>query len=81
MPPTSALVAIMFGPKYLGMLMGIVFFSHQIGAFLGAYLGGLAYDRFGDYQLMWLLAAGLGIIAALLHLPVSERRLAAPAPA
>lgn len=72
-PPTSGLVAIMFGPKYMGTLMGIVFFSHQVGAFLGVWLGGLLYDRTGSYDVVWYLAIALGIFAAIVHLPIRER--------
>ncbi len=72
-PPTSGLVAIMFGPKHLGMLMGIVFFSHQVGAFLGVWLGGRLYDQTGSYDVVWWLGVALGIFAALVHWPIQER--------
>src|SRR5690606_28721141 len=58
-PPTNALVAIMFGTRHLGLLSGIVFLSHQIGSFLGVWLGGVFYDRFGSYDLVWWLGVGL----------------------
>ena len=71
-PPTSGLVAIMFGPKYMGMLMGIVFFSHQVGAFLGVWLGGRLYDQTGSYDVVWWLGVALGIFAAIVHWPIKE---------
>ena len=75
-PPTNSLVAIMFGTKYLGMLGGIVFFSHQIGSFLGVWLGGYLYDIYGSYDPVWWLGVALGIFAAIVHWPIRE----APAP-
>ncbi|HEX2256654.1 MAG TPA: MFS transporter [Afifellaceae bacterium] len=75
-PPTSGLVAIMFGPKYMATLMGIVFFSHQVGAFLGVWLGGRLYDQTGSYDVVWWIGVALGIYAALIHWPIRE----APAP-
>jgi MFS family permease len=71
-PPTSGLVAIMFGPKHLGTLMGIVFLSHQVGAFLGVWLGGVLYDAFGSYDAVWWISVALGIFAALVHWPIKE---------
>lgn len=61
-PPTNALVAIMFGTRHLGMLGGVVFLSHQIGSFLGVWLGGFLYDRLGSYDLVWWLGVGMGIL-------------------
>ncbi|MSO64411.1 MAG: MFS transporter [Alphaproteobacteria bacterium] len=78
-PPTSGLVAAMFGPRYLATLFGIVFFSHQMGAFLGAWLGGIAYDLVGSYAPVWWISAGLGVFAALINLPIDERARLAPA--
>jgi predicted MFS family arabinose efflux permease len=63
----------MFGPKYMGTLMGIVFFSHQVGAFLGVWLGGRLYDQTGSYEVVWWLGVALGIFAAIVHLPIQER--------
>lgn len=74
-PPTNATVAQIFGVAHLSMLGGVVFFSHQIGSFLGVWLGGLLYDRTGSYQLMWWIAIGLGVLAALANLPVREQAL------
>ena len=71
-PLTSGLVAQVFGPRYLGALFGIVFFSHQIGGFLGAWLGGYVFDLTGSYDLVWFVAAGLGVLAAILHWPIAD---------
>lgn len=79
-PLTSGLVAQIFGVRYMATLFAIVFLSHQIGSFLGVWLGGLLYDRTGSYDLIWWVAVALGIFAAIVHLPISERpveRLAA----
>jgi MFS family permease len=78
-PPTNALVAIMFGTRYLGMLGGIVFFSHQIGSFLGVWLGGYLYDQFGSYDPVWWIGVLLGLLAAAVHLPIRERPVERPA--
>ena len=75
-PLTSGLVAHIFGPAYMSMLYGIVFFSHQLGSFLGAWLGGYFYDAFGSYDAMWWLGIALGLIAALLNFPIVERPVA-----
>ncbi len=71
-PATSGIVAHMFGTKYLGLLYGIVFLSHQIGSFFGAYLGGLFYDLYGSYDYAWYLAIALSVFAAIIHLPIKE---------
>ncbi|MBC8130204.1 MAG: MFS transporter [Rhizobiaceae bacterium] len=71
-PPTNALVAIMFGTKYLGLLGGLVFFSHQIGSFLGVWLGGRLYAETGSYDVVWWLGVGMGLFAAAVHWPIRE---------
>ena len=68
-------MAQIFGVKYLSMLSGLVFFSHQVGSFCGAYFGGLLYDRSGTYDVVWMIAIALGIFAALINLPIQERGL------
>ena len=78
-PPTNALVAIMFGTGHLGLLGGIVFFSHQIGSFIGVWLGGYLYDRFGTYDPVWWLGVALGVFAAVVHWPIRERPVERPA--
>ena len=74
-PPTNGIVAHIFGVRYLAMLSGFTFFSHQIGSFLGAWLGGKLYDTLGSYDIVWYLAIALGVIAGLLNLPIDEREL------
>ncbi len=79
-PPTSSLVQIMFGTKWFAMLYGFVFFSHQVGSFLGVYLGGLAFEIYGSYQIIWWLSVFFGVLSALINLPIVEKpvvRLAA----
>ena len=71
-PPTNAAVAQIFGIQHLSMLSGFIFFSHQIGSFLGVWLGGYLYDRNGSYDIVWLLTIALGIFAGLVTLPVRE---------
>jgi MFS family permease len=77
-PPTNSLVAIMFGTRHLGMLSGIVFLSHQVGSFLGVWLGGVFYDRFGSYDPVWWLGVALGLFATIVHLPIRERPVERP---
>jgi MFS family permease len=72
-PPTSGLVAVMFGTRWLSTLWGIAFLSHQIGGFLGALLGGVIFERFGSYLPAWWLSIALGIASALINLPIVER--------
>ena len=72
-PATSGIVAHLFGTKYLGLLYGLVFLSHQIGSFFGAYLGGLFYDLYGSYDYAWYLAIALSVFAAIIHLPIKEQ--------
>ena len=71
-PPTNALVAIMFGTRHLGLLGGLVFFSHQIGSFLGIWLGGYFFVKYGSYDPVWWLGVGLGVFAAIVHWPIKE---------
>ena len=78
-PLTSGLVAVMFGTRHLGALFGFVFLSHQVGAFLGVWLGGVAYETTGSYDLVWWAGVGLALIAAALHWPIVERRAPLPA--
>ena len=80
-PPTNATIAQIFGVQHLSMLGGFVFFSHQIGSFLGVWLGGYLYDATGSYDIVWYIAIGLGIFAGLVNLPVKESPIRrAPAP-
>jgi len=72
-PPTNALVAIMFGTRHLGLLGGLVFLSHQIGSFLGVWMGGYLYDRLGSYDSVWWFGVALGIFAAIVHWPIREK--------
>jgi predicted MFS family arabinose efflux permease len=74
-PLTSGVVARIFGAKHLGMLFGFVFFSHQIGSFFGAWLGGIAYDKTGTYDAIWYASIVLGVLAALLHWPIHDQPL------
>lgn len=76
--PTNALVAVMFGTRYLGMLGGIVFLSHQIGSFLGVWMGGLLYDIYGSYDAVWWLGVALGLFAAVVHWPIREEPVLRP---
>jgi MFS family permease len=79
-PTTNALIAQIFGPRYLSMLSGFVFLSHQVGAFMGAWLGGKLFDATGSYTLMWWLSVALGVFAALVNLPVRETAIPRGAP-
>ncbi len=72
-PATNGIVAQIFGTKNISMLFGVVFLNHQIGSFLGAYLGGVFYDKFGNFDYAWYLAIVLSIVATLLHLPIDEK--------
>ena len=78
-PPTNTIVAQIFGVRYLAMLSGFTFFSHQVGSFLGAWLGGKLFDATGSYDVVWYLAMALGIVAGLLNLPIDERAIRRPA--
>lgn len=76
-PLTSGLIAHIYGLRYMGTLYGIVFFSHQLGSFMGVWLGGRLYDLYGTYTLVWWVGVGVGAFSAIVHLPVRERRLLA----
>ena len=78
-PLTSGLVAQIWGVRYMGTLYGLVFLSHQLGGFLGIWLGGRLYDIYGDYTLVWWIGVGVGAFSALVHLPIRERTAAVPA--
>ena len=80
-PPTNAVVAQIFGVKYLSMLSGFVFVSHQVGSFMGAWLGGKLYDTTGSYDVVWWIAIALGVFGAIVNLPVREQPIQRAAPA
>jgi predicted MFS family arabinose efflux permease len=80
-PPTAAIVGKLFGIRYLGTLFGLTLLSHQIGGFLGAYLGGLAISRNGNYQWMWYADMALAALAAIVNLPIREAPVPAARPA
>ena len=75
-PVTAGLVGYIYGLRYMGTLYGIVFFSHQLGSFLGVWLGGWMYDLYGSYDAVWWIGVGVGAFSAIVHLPVRERPLA-----
>ena len=77
-PPTSGLVALMFGTRWMATLFGFAFFSHQVGGFLGVWLGGVLFERTGSYNVVWWLSVVLGIISALINLPIVEKPIARP---
>jgi MFS family permease len=77
-PPTSGLVALMFGTRWLAMLFGFAFFSHQVGGFLGVWLGGIAYEMTGSYNLVWILAIAFGVASAIINLPIVEEPVHRP---
>ena len=81
MPPTSALVAIMFGTRWLTMLLGFAFFSHQVGGFLGVWLGGVLFERTGSYDVIWWVSIFFGVASAIINLPIVEKPVARPAAA
>ena len=72
-PPTTGLIALMFGTRWLATLAGFAFFSHQVGGFLGVLLGGIAFERTGSYELMWWLAILSGVLSAIINLPIVEK--------
>ena len=75
-PLTSGMVAQIFGTQYMAMLYGFVFLNHQMGSFLGIWLGGRLFDSTGSYDMIWWVAIALGLVAALLHFPIDERAVA-----
>jgi len=77
-PPTSGLVAVMFGSRWLTMLLGVAFFSHQVGGFLGVWLGGVLFERTGSYDLVWWGAIFFGVASAIINLPIVERPVPRP---
>jgi MFS family permease len=82
-PPTSGLVALMFGTRWMATLFGFAFFSHQVGGFLGVWLGGVLFERTGSYEVIWWLSIALGVISAIINLPIVEKPVvrAEPVPA
>jgi MFS family permease len=80
-PPTSGLVAVMFGTRWLAMLFGFAFFSHQVGGFLGVWLGGIVFDHYGSYNPVWWLSVMFGVLSALINLPIVEQPVGRLAPA
>jgi len=75
-PPTNGIIVVMFGTRWLAMLSGVAFFSHQVGGFLGVWLGGLLFERTGSYDSVWLLSILLGVISAIINLPIVEKPVA-----
>jgi predicted MFS family arabinose efflux permease len=71
-PLTAGLVTLFFGARYMGMLYGVAFFSHQVGSFVGVWLGGYAFDATGSYAIVWYLGIILGLASAAVHLPIKE---------
>ena len=80
-PPTNGIVGHIFGTKYVGLLYGIVFVSHQIGSFLGAYLGGVIYEIYGNFDYAWYVSIALSVFAGLIHLPIIEKAIERAQPA
>lgn len=78
-PPTSGLVVVMFGTRWMAMLFGFAFFSHQVGGFLGVLIGGIAFERTGSYDLVWWLSVLFGVLSAIINLPIVEKPVARPA--
>jgi len=80
-PPTNGIVAVIFGTRWLGMLTGFAFFSHQVGSFLGVWLGGFVFERTGAYDAVWWLAVLFGVLSAVINLPIIEKPVRRLAPA
>ena len=74
-PLTSGLIAHIYGLRYMGTLYGIVFLSHQLGSFLGVWMGGKLYDATGDYTLVWWIGIGVSVFSTLIHLPIKEQKM------
>jgi predicted MFS family arabinose efflux permease len=72
-PPTNGIIALMFGTRWLATLAGFAFLSHQVGGFLGAWLGGIVFERTGSYDLVWWLSILLGVLSALINMPIVEK--------
>jgi len=79
-PPTSALVALMFGTRWMATLFGFAFFSHQVGGFLGVWLGGILFERTGSYNVVWWLSVVFGLLSAIINLPIVEKPIARAEP-
>jgi predicted MFS family arabinose efflux permease len=77
-PPTNGIIAVMFGTEWLGTLAGFAFLSHQMGGFLGAWLGGALFDRFGSYDPVWWVSIALGVLSALINMPILENPVPHP---
>jgi MFS family permease len=77
-PPTNGLIAVMFGTRWLATLGGFAFFSHQVGGFLGVLLGGIVFEKFGSYTPIWWLSVALGVMSALINLPIVEQPVVRP---
>ncbi|MCY1183480.1 hypothetical protein D9M73_241070 [compost metagenome] len=80
-PLTTGLLSQVFGVRYIGTLFGFVFLGHQLGSFLGVWLGGHVFDATGSYELIWLIAMALGVMSAALHWPIDDREILRAAPA
>jgi predicted MFS family arabinose efflux permease len=80
-PPTNAIVAVMFGTRWFAMLTGFAFFSHQVGGFLGVWLGGIVFERTGSYDSIWWLSIFFGLLSAVINLPIVEKPVIQPVPA
>jgi predicted MFS family arabinose efflux permease len=77
-PPTSALVALMFGTRWFATLYGFAFVSHQVGGFLGVWLGGIVFEQVGSYTPIWWLSVLFGVLSALINLPIVEKPVVRP---
>ena len=76
--PTNGIIALMFGTRWLATLAGLAFFSHQVGGFLGVWLGGVVFERTGSYDAVWWLAILFGVLSAVINLPIVEKPVARP---